>query len=151
MKKPKNLTLGVDTVFERITAIGHELYPIILEKAISDISFSREFISHIYGGNTQQTFPQIKRERLASHGLNDFMFPNLSFNPHAPQLPGSPGLFFTTGDSDNPGEWPTVQRVISRIKSGEWLYVGQYKLAPVAPLTKEEWATQDNGVCISPS
>ena len=136
----KDLTLSLDTVWERLNSIGHELYPIPLDESISRISVTREFISHLYGGNTQQTFPKIKDSRLATHGLDDFMFPNLSYNPHAPEIPGAPGLFFTSRSAGK--EWPEVQRVVSRLQSGEWLYVGQYKLAPVESLTKEEWAAQ---------
>jgi hypothetical protein len=94
------------------------------------------------------TFPKIADERLAIHGLNDFMYPNLDMNPYAPEVPGARGLFFVPRPSDRPAEeWPEVQRVITRIASAKWQYVGQYRMRPAASLTKEEWASQDAKVC----
>ena len=120
---------------------GEKIYPIPLDKASQDFPVTRQFLSSEYGGNTQQTIPNIAADKIAVHGLNDFMYPNLILNPYAPETPGASGLFFAP--SDGPAEeWPQVQRVISRLDQGQWQYVGQYRLAPVASLTKDEWAMQ---------
>ena len=111
---------------------------------------SRVFLSSVYGGNQQQTFPTISKEKLDIHGLDDFMYPNLLFNPCAPQMPGAPGLFFRARGQPA-GHWPKVQRVITRIDSNAWQYVGQYKLSPAPSLTKDEWAAEDPQVLLPSS
>jgi hypothetical protein len=141
----KNLAMSMDSVHLRLRDIGYDLYPIPLAKDIQDVTVTRQFISCHYGGNTQATFPSIKQSFLDKHGLNDFMYPNLEYNPHAPEVPGAPGLFF--GAIGGPaGEWDDEQRVICRIKQSEWQYQGQYVFAPVESLTKEEWCSQKTSV-----
>jgi hypothetical protein len=133
--------MSMDSVHHRLRDIGYDPYPIPLAKDIQDVTFTRHFISYHYGGNTQEPFPSIGQFFLDKHGLDDFMYPNLEYNPHAPEVPGAPGLFFEAigGPAYN---WPQEQRVISRIKQGEWQYQGQYVLAPAKSLTKEEWGSQ---------
>lgn len=130
----------METVWNRLNNIGHEPYPIPLDDSLSRVTVTREFLTSLYGGNIQQTFPSIAAERFEVHGLDDFMFPNLDFNPCAPQIPGAPGLFFRPRPLDS---WPKVQRVITRIDHNAWQYVGQYKMTASTPLTKEEWALED--------
>lgn len=146
MKKKQNVSLSPDTVRERLKNIGYELYPIELDKSIQDVTVTREFMSKVYGGNSQETLPKISEKKLAVHGLNDFMYLNLDFNPHAPQVPGAPGLYFDI-DSDPyvlPAEddWPKIMRLFSRIQPKIWIYCGHYKMNRVHSLTKEEWASQ---------
>lgn len=76
VKKPKNFGLSQDTVRERLRGIGYDLFPIPLDKATQDVTVTREFLSDQYGGNAQQTFPNLGKQW--QHGLDDFMFPNLS-------------------------------------------------------------------------
>ncbi|KIY53015.1 hypothetical protein FISHEDRAFT_11916, partial [Fistulina hepatica ATCC 64428] len=66
-----------------------------LDKNDVDVVASRAFLSNYYGGNTQATFPKVRKEKVAEHGLNDFMYPSLVINPMAPQVPGFPGLWFS--------------------------------------------------------
>jgi hypothetical protein len=122
-----------------------------VDVSISGVTVTRDFLSSVYGGNTQQTFPSIAPEKLEIHGLNDFMYPNLYFNPCAPQRPGAPGLFFKAARGRPAGDWPAVQRVISRIDSNVWQYVGQYKMRPSISLTEEEWVFQKPSVCFASS
>ncbi|KAG5639141.1 hypothetical protein H0H81_006400 [Sphagnurus paluster] len=141
VKKKEGRGLSMDTVRDRLLTVGLDLYPIPLDKAIQDVTVTRKFLSAQYGGNTQATFPDIRKELLEEHGLDDFMYPNLDFNPHAPEMPGAPGLFFAA--IGRPADdWPQINRVITRISSGIWQYQGQYKMTPVESLTKEEWAAQ---------
>ncbi|KIY49580.1 hypothetical protein FISHEDRAFT_29173, partial [Fistulina hepatica ATCC 64428] len=69
-------------------------FDVKLDKNDVDVIAPRTFLSHYYGGNRQETFPKVREEKVAEHGFNDFMYPNLLFNPMAPQVPGFPGLFF---------------------------------------------------------
>jgi hypothetical protein len=148
VKRKEDFVLLGDTVRERLRSIGEDLYPIPLEKARQDFTVTRRFMSTLYGGNTQSTFPTIAKPKLAVHELDDFMYLNLILNPYAPETSGAPGLFFAP--SDWPAEeWEQVQRVISWLDRSQWQYVGQYQLAPVASLTKEEWAKQTDKVTLS--
>lgn len=81
---------------------------------------------------------------LDKHGLDNWMYPNLLWNPSGPEIPGFPGLFFRADGIDGPGMLnETIYRVIVRLKSGPlWQYVGQYKRIGAPSLTKEEWQIQ---------
>lgn len=133
--------MSADTVRARLDNLPKDPYPIPLEKAKWDFLVTRQFLSHVYGGNSQQTCPSIAEEKFAIHGLADFMYPNLNLNPYAPEVPGASGLLFGTGNKPA-GKWETVQRVITRLDSAKWEYMGQYQLEPAASLTKDEWAEQ---------
>jgi hypothetical protein len=141
VKRKKDYVLSVDTVRERLRGIPEQPYDIALDQGRASAMVTRKFLSATYGGSSQTTRPKIAAKKLAVHGLNDFMYPNLDMNPYAPEVPGARGLFFES--SDEPAEeWPEVQRVITRIASAQWQYMGQYRLTPVASLSKEEWASQ---------
>lgn len=141
MKKKEGLAFSLDTIRDRMLTIGLDPFHIPLDRSIRDTDIPRLFLSHEYGGSPQETFPNIRKDKLREHGLNDFMCLNLDLNPCAPATPGAPGLFFTTHwGPANP--WPKIQRVVCRLSSGKWLYQGQYKLAPSESLTKEEWARE---------
>jgi len=142
------MALSLNTVWDRLKSVGREPFPIPLDRSISEVMVTREFLSHHYGGNPQETLPSISAKRVAIHGINDFMFPNLDFNPHAPEVPGAPGLFFEAQGCPA-DDWPKVQRVITRIDSGRWLYIGQYQMTPNPSLTKEEWVEQSILVSLS--
>lgn len=81
-------------------------------------------------------FPKIDGVKLAKHGFDDIGFLNLDYNPHAPQHPGAPGLFFAA----NP-EWrgQMIKRVFVRMNTSKWLYVGRYKFIRSEPLTPKEF------------
>lgn len=134
------MELHRDTLRDRYRSLGYDPYPITFDKNILDQSFPRLFISHLYGGDTQSTSPNIGKAKLAQHGLNDFMYANLLYQPHAPEVPGAPGLFFGGGSLD---PWPGVHRLSSRIASGQWQYQGQYVLLPDQPLSRAEWLALD--------
>ncbi|KAG6915386.1 hypothetical protein DXG01_011758 [Tephrocybe rancida] len=143
VKKLEGFGLSLDTVRDRLLTVGLDPYPIDLERDIQDVMYKRRFISSLYGGNTQSTLPDIGKGFLDIHGLDDFMYPNLDLNPHAPEMPGCPGLFFGANGS-HAGIWDreAPERVITRIRPGIWQYQGQYVLTPAMSLTKEEWRSQ---------
>lgn len=133
-----------DVVNRRLAIIGHHMHDVQLEPNIRDVTTTRNFTSSRWGGNTQETFPSIRKALLDQHGLNDFMYLNLFFNPHAPQWPGAPGLFFGSSVSEEgPSDWPEIQRVLVRLDTSSWLYVGQYQMTPAPCLTPDEWISQD--------
>ena len=132
--------LSEDVVNRRIAPMAP--YDVNLDPTITDVTTSRTFTSRQWGGNTQSTFPSIRQDMLARHGLNDFMYLNLFFNPHTPQWPGAPGLFFDPSVDWVAHERPGVRRVSVRLKSSCWLYVGQYQRTPAPSLTIEEWKSQ---------
>lgn len=145
MKKKEGVAFSLDTIRDRLLTIGLDLFPIPLDRSIRDVDITRQFLSQEYGGNTQDTFPRIRKEKFQEHGLDDFMCFNLDLNPCAPTTPGAPGLFFTL--RRRAGEpWPKIQRVMCRLSSSKWLYQGQYKMAPSESLTKEEWAQESQKV-----
>lgn len=73
------------------------------------------------------------------------MYPSSEYNPNAPRIAGTKGLFFGIGtadkwDSDSPS------RVIVGLAPNEWGYMGQYNMLPRLSLTKEEWNAQSPAV-----
>lgn len=64
------------------------------DRDVRDVVISRLFMSKVYGGNSQETFPRVAQKFLGEHHMDDFMYLNLDMNPHAPQVPGVPGPAF---------------------------------------------------------
>ena len=106
-------------------------------------TFSRDYLKDTYGGSTIKTFPEIAQKHFNRHGLRDFMFLNLDFNPFAPQIPGSPGLFF---ECETNITRRRVQRVFTRLAVNEWQPEGLYDVIPCLSLTKVEWQAQKPAV-----
>jgi hypothetical protein len=138
--------MTLDTVYSRMEAIGFDPYPIDVDDDVRWGTVSRLFLSQKYGGNPQETFPAIRKALLDQHGLNDWMFPSKLYNPHAPEVPGAPGLFFECYDGRGESRWPGTHRVIVRLEQSQWLYVGHYELSDAEPLTRMEWLSQGDKV-----
>ncbi|KAM5530160.1 hypothetical protein V8D89_016162 [Ganoderma adspersum] len=142
-KVKKELLLDDEFLLDALTWEGiNYKYPIPLPKAVSEFQFKREYISHLYGGNTQETFPKPRDEMLKLHALNDWSFLSLDYNPHAPTKPGHSGLFFSSHRATP--EWCAnrIYRTIVRVMSGKWVYMGQYKMEAGLSLTAENWKQQ---------
>ncbi|KAJ7476967.1 hypothetical protein B0H11DRAFT_1305969 [Mycena galericulata] len=146
--------LDLDTVRGRIQPIGWDVYPVDVELDIRDVTMRRDFIAKHYGGNTQKTFPAIKPARAARTGKSHFMYPNLSYNPHCPEMPGAPGLFFdayyplqdnANGELDGSNA-TGVYTLIIRQDSHCWAYLGEYEKGEAPRLTTEEWKQQSRKV-----
>ncbi|KDR74295.1 hypothetical protein GALMADRAFT_575368 [Galerina marginata CBS 339.88] len=139
VKKIKNMDLLVDTVRDRLKPIGLDLFDITLDKFSQEVRVGRDFMSSVYGGSMQATFPKIRKELVAKHGMNDFAYLNPDYQPEAPEVPGAPGLFFgTEAGPDRDG----THRVLTRIGSNSWQYMGMYVIKSCPSLSKEEWADQ---------
>ncbi|KAH9949174.1 hypothetical protein B0H21DRAFT_820363 [Amylocystis lapponica] len=126
------------------TAGLKEPYRIALDKDTIDFPHHRYHIRDLYGGSAVSTFPDISEERVALHGLADFAFLSLDYNPHAPTKPGHSGLFFSSSPAS--GQWSTIERVFVRVHSGIWIYCGQYKMRPSWSLATGEFKEQDEKV-----
>lgn len=127
-------------VWERLKVIGTEWFAFELAEATRNQPFSRYYISSLYGGGTRAAFPVVKKEKADIHGINNFCFVNLELNPHAPQHPGAPGLYFRTYTA---AEAITEdKRLFVRLDSDKWLYCGTYRFFPSAPLTAVEFQNQ---------
>ncbi|TBU48768.1 hypothetical protein BD309DRAFT_997395 [Dichomitus squalens] len=143
-KVKKELLFNDEFLLDALTweGINHK-YPIPLPKEIAECRLRREYISHLYGGNPLATTPEHGKDMLAWHGLNDWLFLTLDFNPHAPTKPGHSGLFFTSYGAPS---WPGIQRTFVRVVSGRWVYMGQYTMEPGVSLSAEAWKQQKTSV-----
>ena len=144
-KNPREFNL--DTINRRLEALGpNRNYEVNLPDEIKFRAVPRALFSSNWGGNPQNTFPTIRKEMLAKHGLDDWMFPNSEYNPHCPLVPGYPGIMFSPDglygpepDPQNPEEMRTIVRLRDEAK---WGYMGQYIMIGAKSLTKEEWEIQ---------
>ncbi|KAI0915525.1 hypothetical protein AcV5_003722 [Taiwanofungus camphoratus] len=131
-------------VTDRLRTVGLAGLPIVLDDTTLRFTFSRYYISNLYGGSFVSTFPAISEEKYSTHGINDFMMLPVNNHPHAPLNPGDPGLYFSP--LSDYWHWPEIQRVFVMIRPGEWLHVGFYKMYPSEPLTALEWGKQERSV-----
>ncbi|KAJ6579557.1 hypothetical protein DFH09DRAFT_330667 [Mycena vulgaris] len=141
------MALSLDTVRERLQLIGLDLYPIDLEKEVLDVTVRRDFIAEHYGGNVQITRPTIAEAFVEKTGKSKFLYPNLSYNPHCPEIPGAPGLLFNAyypcaGEGPRVEQDPATYALIVRLDSSIWSYLGEYQKGPAPQLTVPEWKQQ---------
>lgn len=163
------------SVYTRLSKIGLDIFPIPIEDKIKEFSIGRLFLSKHFGGSSVDAFPRIKQKRLKEHGFDKFMYLPLVSNvqtvhnghpriltsisypwifdaacktlhPHAPSLPGAPGLWMNCNDN----QWyDEGMRVVVRVVTKPlalWQYMGQYDVQPSDPLSLEEWIMQSEQV-----
>ncbi|KAH0586955.1 hypothetical protein H2248_005785 [Termitomyces sp. 'cryptogamus'] len=113
----------------------------------------RKFLSLVYGGGLQCAWANVAEEtqkKLNNHKYPAFLYLTLDLNCHAPEMPGSPGLYFDAGCGGVAYPINGIHRLITRIartpRGPVWQYQGQYKLSPSNPLTTQEWASVDSSV-----
>ncbi|KAF6743068.1 hypothetical protein DFP72DRAFT_977751 [Ephemerocybe angulata] len=147
--KGKKQVPNFDELFfeQRYNAAGipSQLYPIGIDQGAASFEFPRAFFSDIYGGNTRLARPPISPEKLAKHGLNDFLYFNLNYQPEAPGVPGARGLRFGVIGTHAPPWTDGIMRVITRTQTSPkalWQYQGQYELVPSRSIAVEEWERQ---------
>ena len=99
-KKEQEMCISDYVLYSRLKNIQLDLFLIDLDKFTLDKTISRDFMSDRYGGSNIACFPTIGREKLEHHGRDNFMYMNMRYHPHAPQVPGAPGLYtrFRTSD-----------------------------------------------------
>jgi len=141
-KRIADMSLENPVLMKRLEPIGLDIYVINLPLAEINQMVSRRFMSAIYGGSMQATFPQIGEAKLAEHGMNDFMYLHMDYQPYAPQTPGGCGLYFSTDEDSE--SWEGVMRVLTRdLNIAMWQYMGQYEVKVAASLEVAEWLQQD--------
>ncbi|KAJ8483343.1 hypothetical protein ONZ45_g14633 [Pleurotus djamor] len=156
IKAIKNeLVIPFDIFAERYARIGgHRLYPIALDPEFRDKPTTRKVISGLYGGNPQEAFPRPSKQKIARHGIRDFMCLNYDWHPNAPKFPGAPGFYFAVGDVHaedcDVGLKSGPHRLITKFEPAKWQYLGQYRAIPSKSLTKEEWMSLSNKVTTKP-
>ncbi|KAF8888969.1 hypothetical protein CPB85DRAFT_1334046 [Mucidula mucida] len=129
LKNPKikdanafRLGLDEDTLAARLKPIGLDVYTVPMDQADASVPGSREFFSHHFGGAPQGTCRSSGKKFLQDHPearRRDFISLKLTWNPHAPPL-----------------------SMLIFLGSGQWLYLGEYKMGKTAPLTTREWKAQ---------
>lgn len=122
-------------------------YPIPVPQDIAEFPFRRDYISSLYGGSKLDRSPTIAKERLEWHGLDDWAFLSMAYNPHVPTRPGYSGLEFGGGG----GRDGRVDRVFVGIGPCNWIYMGQYKIQIGKPLTTTAFKAQKPIVSLSSS
>jgi len=136
-------------------------YPVEIEDDIKYWTVTRDWMSVTYGGANQGSTPAINKAKF-THGIDNFYFLTYDHNPAAPKKPGYPGLFFATQgghkaivDSDETYSFlededdATPWRVITRLRSCKWLYMGEYILRHSNVVTMDEWNAQSTKVIYS--
>ncbi|KAF9646510.1 hypothetical protein BDM02DRAFT_3099721, partial [Thelephora ganbajun] len=117
-------------------------FPITIEDEIKELSVSRLFLSKYFGGSAVATFPKLLEDNIQRHGFDNFMCINLTLHPHAPSVPGAPGLWMNCNDT----KWSDKDmRLVVRVKATSptlWQYMGQYDVQPSDPLSLQEWTMQ---------
>ena len=100
-------------------------------------------LSVIYGGKLGLT-PKIAPEKVAKHGFDHFMTPNMDFHPFLPPRPGWPGLMLRSDEDLE--EWRPEGgaefRVVIRRDPRFIEYVGQYEMVRLGDITGDEWKRQ---------
>ncbi|TFY58421.1 hypothetical protein EVG20_g8158 [Dentipellis fragilis] len=144
----KGIDFDAETTRSRIDAIGRTPFPVTLDPALRDVSVSRAYMSTMYGGSSQRTFPSIGTEKLEKHGLNDFCYISLMYNPVGPREAGHPGLWFDTRPFNLTGAGKDAKRMFVRLRANAWLYVGQYQFSASPGLSQTEWLLQSTQVCL---
>ncbi|KAJ7755157.1 hypothetical protein B0H16DRAFT_1315928, partial [Mycena metata] len=121
-----------------------EPFSIDLPKEILDTTVEREFMSKNYGGNEQETAPPIAAKFWKRTGKRYFLYLNLDYNPHCPEVPGAPGVLFNVGYSPALGidEDQKPWTLFARLDTKTWQYEGEYVSAPAPVLTLAEWKQQ---------
>ncbi|TDL18399.1 hypothetical protein BD410DRAFT_793297 [Rickenella mellea] len=133
------------SLFERLAAAGIAPLEVNVATKLLDATITRKFLSNICGGRMQSTFsdPDAKREYGKNRSAKTFVRLVQEFNGYAPQKPGMPGLFF--GNSRY-HVWPVSQeQVFTRLRSGDWLYQGDYEFIRCQSMTCAEYLLQTDG------
>ena len=120
-----------------------EWFRIEANEEIREYTFPRYYFSSRFGGGPVMTFPVIAPKKLREHGIDNWAFLSTEMNPHAPTLPGAPGLFFRPYVDRPP---PADKRLFVRLRHNRWLYCGTYRFTTARSLTSGEWMEQSETV-----
>ena len=132
-----------DRLFNSLDCLGPPFHVNAADITHSNIPAAQTDLSIIYGGKLG-LIPKISPERLAAHGFNHWMTPNMDFHPFLPPQPGWPGLMLRSDDELE--EWlpegGTEFRVVIKREPQFLEYVGQYEMVRLGDITGDEWKKQ---------
>lgn len=140
------MELDDEMIQKRINRIGCPTIKVTLDIKLKTVS--RKFLSMTYGGSPQEAFPKIGAVNLARHNKEHWMLFSPLLHPHAPQLPGEPGVWYRSNPfAPDYQLQEKVHHTFVRIESGKWRYLGGYRCYVAEPLTQIEWLFQSKEVC----
>jgi hypothetical protein len=132
-----------DRLFNSLDCLGPPFKVNMAEITHNDIPAMPADLRIIYGGKHSLT-PKISSEKLASHGFDHWLTPNMDYHPFLPAQPGWPGLMLRSDDELE--EWcpeeGTEFRVVIRREPRFLEYVGQYEMVRLGDITGDEWKRQ---------
>jgi hypothetical protein len=134
-----------DRLLETIEILGPPFQVDVTEITHNSIPATQNDIRHIYGGKSNLT-PKISPEKLAKHGFDHWMTPNIDYHPFLPARPGWPGLMLQPGEEAE--RWHpeardgTEFRVVIKREPRFMEYVGQYEMVRLDDVTRDEWKQQ---------
>jgi len=136
-----------DRLFNSLDCLGPPFQVNMADITHNNIPAIPADLSIIYGGKLGFT-PKIRPEKLATHGFDHFMTPNIEFHPFLPAKPGWPGLMLRSDDELE--EWRPEEgkefRVVIRREPRFLEYVGQYEMMRLGEITGDEWKQQPTKV-----
>ncbi|EJF60031.1 hypothetical protein DICSQDRAFT_171518 [Dichomitus squalens LYAD-421 SS1] len=148
-KVKEEMLLSDEFLLDALTWEGlNHRYPVPLPEGVAEFGLSRKYICSLYGGCRRGTFIKPGDEWLGWHGLDDWVYLTMEFAPHAPTKPGRSGLFFACNRATEtwPPEINKPRRLFVRLAHSQWVYMGQYRMAPGLSLTADAWKQQKDQV-----
>ncbi|KZO95090.1 hypothetical protein CALVIDRAFT_516764 [Calocera viscosa TUFC12733] len=134
----KKFALDESSLRSRLETINSKPITVALDDEITLKGISREFFSARYGGSSQNVFPRIGPARKELHDIGHVAFMKRDWNPELPLRPGEHGLAFCRHR-----EIYESMPLFVRKAENQWLYMGEYRMHKVEPLTSDEWHRQD--------
>lgn len=141
--RPGDFQMDEDRLFNSLDCLGPPFLVDMENITHSGIPATLTDIRVMYGGKLGLTF-KIAPEKIASHGFDHWMVPNMDFHPFLPAQPGWPGLMLRSDDELE--EWEpeegTEFRVVMKRDPQFLEYVGQYEMVRLNDITTDEWKEQ---------
>ena len=137
-------------LFSSLDCLGPPLRVDMAEITHRDFPATQSDLRIIYGGKLSLT-PKIIPEKLAVHGFDHWLTPNMNFHPFLPARPGWPGLMLRSDEELE--EWcpegGSAFRVVLRRDPNSIEYIGQYEMVRLGDITGDEWKRQPTRVIVS--
>ena len=132
-----------DRLFNSLDCLGPPFPVDMSEITHNNTPATQINLSSTYGGKLG-FIPKIPPEKLAIHGFDHWMIPNMEYHPFLPAQPGWPGLMLRSDDDLE--EWGpeggSEFRVVIKREPQFLEYVGQYEMVRLGDITGDEWKKQ---------
>ncbi|KAH8107950.1 hypothetical protein BXZ70DRAFT_913438 [Cristinia sonorae] len=143
--EPPSASINPDSA--RIRLEGVQSFNVTLDPAICSVTVSRRFLNAKFRAAIQSLYSEV----VINGQKRKLIFPNPTMNPEVPMMPGRPGLLCRAVEFVAWNDTDSVVRVIVRLAANKWQYLGDYKSARVASLSRAEFvalstATQNSWV-----